>query len=202
MARFGTVTEHLGHLRNGLASLDRQAGLIDSWGQQLTTAFVAGNKLLAAGNGGSAAEAQHLTAELVGRFESDRAPLPAIALHSETSSLTAICNDFGPDGIYARQVRAHGRPGDVLILLSTSGRSRNLLAAAADARDRQMQVWAMTGPGRSPLAELADQTLAVETAAPTAVQEIHLIAVHALCAAVERHLPSVRWADQAAEVSR
>ncbi|TDU83858.1 phosphoheptose isomerase [Kribbella voronezhensis] len=202
MARFGTVAEHLGHLRNGLASLDRQAGLIDSWGQQLTTAFVAGHKLLAAGNGGSAAEAQHLTAELVGRFECDRAPLPAIALHAETSSLTAICNDFGPDGIFARQVRAHGRPGDVLILLSTSGRSRNLLAAAADARDRQMQVWAMTGPGRSPLSDLADQTLAVETAAPTAVQEIHLIAVHALCAAVERHLPSVRWADQAAEVSR
>jgi phosphoheptose isomerase len=201
MARFGTVSEHLEHLRLGLASLDRQAGLVDSWGQQLTTAFVSGQKLLAAGNGGSAAEAQHLTAELVGRFEGDREPLPAIALHVETSSLTAICNDFGSETIFARQVGAHGRSGDVLVLLSTSGRSPNLLAAATKARERGLRVWALTGPRGNPLGELADETLAVECSAPTAVQEVHLVAIHALCSAVERYLPSARWAAVTTEVS-
>jgi D-sedoheptulose 7-phosphate isomerase len=202
MARFGTVSEHLNYLRMGLMSLDRQSGVVDHWGRQLATAFLAGHKLLAAGNGGSAAEAQHLTAELVGRFEGDRDPLPAVALHAETSSLTAICNDFGADGIFARQVSAHGRSGDVLVLLSTSGRSQNLLAAAQSAKRHRMQVWAMTGPTPNPLATMADQVLAVDTAAPTAVQEVHLVAVHALCAAVERYLPSAQWTAVAEEVSR
>ncbi|GAA1587787.1 SIS domain-containing protein [Kribbella sancticallisti] len=201
MARFGTLAEHLGHLRIALASLDQQAALIDGWGQQLSTGFAAGGKLLAAGNGGSAAEAQHLTAELVGRFEMERGPLPAIALHAETSSLTAICNDYGPDGIFARQVRAHGRSGDVLVLLSTSGRSPNLLAAATTAKERGIQVWAMTGPGPNPLTELADRALVIESAAPTAVQEAQLVAVHALCSAVERYLPSASWAAEVEEVA-
>ncbi|WBQ08309.1 D-sedoheptulose-7-phosphate isomerase [Kribbella sp. CA-293567] len=202
MTRFGSVSEHLEHLRLGLASLDRQSALVDSWGQQLTTAFVSGQKLLAAGNGGSAAEAQHLTAELVGRFEGDREPLPAIALHVETSTLTAICNDFGPETIFARQVGAHGRSGDVLVLLSTSGRSPNLIEAAKKAKERGLRVWALTGPRDNPLAELADETLAVECSAPTAVQEVHLVAVHALCSAVERYLPSARWAAITTEVSQ
>ena len=122
MARFGTVAEHLEQLRIGLWSLEQQAGTIEGWGRELARVFASGGRLLAAGNGGSAAEAQHLTAELVGRFEDDRQPLSALALHAETSSLTAICNDSGPDEIFARQVEAHGRTGDVLVLLSTSGR--------------------------------------------------------------------------------
>lgn len=193
MARFGTVTEHLELLRAGLWSLEQQAGTIDGWGRELARVFAGGGRLLAAGNGGSAAEAQHLTAELVGRFETaDREPLSALALHAETSSLTAICNDFGPDEIFARQVQAHGRRGDVLVLLSTSGRSPNLLAAAARARRTGVQVWALSGPRPNPLADGADQVLAVDTPSPTAVQEVHLVAVHALCSAVERQLPSVR----------
>ncbi|HEY0618148.1 MAG TPA: SIS domain-containing protein [Kribbella sp.] len=195
MARFGTVAEHLEQLRAGLWSLEQQAGTIDGWGRELARVFAGGGRLLAAGNGGSAAEAQHLTAELVGRFEAaDREPLSALALHAETSSLTAICNDFGPDEIFARQVQAHGRNGDVLVLLSTSGRSPNLLAAAARARRTGVQVWALSGPRPNPLADEADQVLAVDTPSPTAVQEVHLVAVHALCSAVERQLPSVRGA--------
>jgi D-sedoheptulose 7-phosphate isomerase len=195
MARFGTVAEHLEQLRAALWSLEQQAGTIDGWGRELARVFANGGRLLAAGNGGSAAEAQHLTAELVGRFEAaDRAPLSALALHAETSSLTAICNDFGPDEIFARQVEAHGRSGDVLVLLSTSGRSPNLLAAAARARRTGVRVWALSGPRPNPLADEADQVLAVDTPSPTAVQEVHLVAVHALCSAVERQLPSVRGA--------
>jgi D-sedoheptulose 7-phosphate isomerase len=204
MARFGTVAEHLEQLRAGLWSLEQQAGTIDGWGRELARVFAGGGRLLAAGNGGSAAEAQHLTAELVGRFEAaDREPLSALALHAETSSLTAICNDFGPDEIFARQVQAHGRSGDVLVLLSTSGRSPNLLAAAARARRTGVQVWALSGPRPNPLADGADQVLAVDTPSPTAVQEVHLVAVHALCSAVERQLPSVpRTVGEIEEVVR
>jgi len=190
MNRFGTVTRHLTDIRIGLASLERQAELVDSCGAELAAVLGSGGRLLAAGNGGSAAEAQHLTAELVGRFETGRPPLSAVALHADTSSLTAICNDFGADEIFARQVEAHGRPGDVLVLLSTSGRSPNLLAAARRAGHRGLQVWVLCGPRPNPLAELADRVLAVETPSSTAVQEVHLVAVHALCAAVEHHLPS------------
>jgi D-sedoheptulose 7-phosphate isomerase len=202
MADFGTLSRHLGHLQDALLSLDRQQEVFDSWGRQLAVALAGGARLLAAGNGGSAAEAQHLTAELVGRFEADREPLSALSLHAETSSLTAICNDFGPDGIFARQVTAHGRAGDILILLSTSGRSPNLLSAATTARIRGLQVWAMTGPRPNPLADLADEALPVESAAPTAVQEAHLVAVHALCASVEWYLPMARRAQQVHEVLR
>jgi len=186
MATFGTLSQHVDHLRAGLQSLEEQESLVAQWGHQLAQVFARGGRLLAAGNGGSAAEVQHLTAELVGRFEApDRRPLSAIALHAETSSLTAIGNDFGFDDAFARQVRAHGRAGDVLLLLSTSGRSQNLLAAAAAARALEMQVWALTGPQPNPLAAVADSVLAVESEASTAVQEVHLVAVHALCAAIE-----------------
>ena len=192
MAAFGSLPQHLAELRAGLRSLERQDRVIEEWGCELAGLLVGGHRLLAAGNGGSAAEAQHLTAELVGRFEApERPPLSAIALHAETSTLTAIGNDFGSDELFARQVRAHGRPGDVLVLLSTSGRSANLLTAATAARSAGVQVWALTGPAPNPLAAAADRAIAVHSAAPTAVQEVHLVAVHALCSALERYLPTV-----------
>src|SRR5690606_25620855 len=114
------------------------------WGHKLAAVLTGGGRLLACGNGGSAAEAQHLTAELVGRYRADRAPYAAIPLHGDTSTITAIGNDFGPEEVFARQVHAHGRPGDVLICLSTSGTSRNVLAAAAAGRDRGLTTWALT----------------------------------------------------------
>ena len=163
----------------------RLAAEADAWGRTLADVLPAGHRLLAAGNGGSAAQAQHLTAELVGRYRDDRPPLSAIALHAETSSLTAIANDFGADEVFARQVTAHGRPGDVLVLMSTSGRSPNLLRAAAAGRDGALTVWAMTGPRPNPLADLADRTLAVDGPSTATVQELHLVALHAVCAALD-----------------
>jgi phosphoheptose isomerase len=186
---FADLHRHLPLLRRALTDLERQAGLVENWGAQLAAVLGAGGRLIAAGNGGSAAEAQHLTAELVGRFETpDRRPLSAIALCAETSSLTAIGNDFGFDQAFSRQVAAHGREGDVLVLLTTSGRSTNLIAAAEAGREAGLRVWAMTGPVPNPVADLADEVLAIDVPSTTAVQEAHLVAVHAVCAALERHL--------------
>jgi len=188
MSAFGLLSDHLLELRAALADLERHEAVLHTWAWQLAEVFANRGRLLAAGNGGSAAEAQHLTAELVGRFQVERAPLSAIALHAETSSLTALLNDFAAEEVFARQVAAHGRPGDVLILLSTSGRSANLLRAADTARGCGLLVWALTGPAPNPLALRADAAVAVDSPSPTAVQEAHLVAVHALCAATERRL--------------
>jgi type III pantothenate kinase len=127
----------------------------------------------------------------VGRFVGERRPLSALCLSAETSSLTAIVNDYGAEEVFARQVQAHGRPGDVLVLLSTSGRSPNLLRAAERARAGGVHVWAMTGDLPNPLASRADEALAVRARTTAVVQEVHLAAVHALCAAVDAHLPIV-----------
>lgn len=175
-------SDHIEHLQRALAVLEVER--LQAWGRELAARLQRGGRLLAAGNGGSAAEAQHLTSELVGRLRDDRQPLSAIALHSETSAVTAIGNDYGYDEVFARQVRAHGRPGDVLLLLSTSGRSGNVLRAAEAARERGMTVWALTGTEPNPLTELADESVCAD--GPTAtVQECHLVAVHILCANVD-----------------
>ncbi|MER6297195.1 D-sedoheptulose-7-phosphate isomerase [Streptomyces althioticus] len=173
---------HCRSLQDALDGLG-QHGLprIADWGGRLASVLTGGGRLLAAGNGGSAAQAQHLTAELVGRYRSERPAYSALALHAETSSVTAIGNDYGFDHVYARQVAAHGRPGDVLMLLSTSGRSANLIAAAVAARRAGLEVWALTGPGPNPLMEAADESLCVAAASTATVQEVHLVAVHLLC---------------------
>lgn len=189
MTARGWVAEHLAELADGLASLAGATSVVDGWGRRLAEQLPSGGRLLVAGNGGSAAEAQHLTAELVGRFRGERQPLSALCLSAETSSLTAILNDYGADEVFARQVQAHGRPGDVLVLLSTSGRSPNLLAAAERAQEIGVEVWAMTGPAPNPLADIADSALAVDAPSTAAIQEVHLVAVHAVCAVVDAHLP-------------
>ncbi|MCG6497763.1 SIS domain-containing protein [Kitasatospora sp. A2-31] len=165
-----------------------QLPLLTSWGQALAGLLPAGGRLLVAGNGGSAAQAQHLTAELVGRYRAERAPFSALALHADTSTLTAIGNDYGFEEVYARQVAAHGRPGDVLILMSTSGRSGNLLRAADAGRRAGLGVWAMTGRAPNPLAGRADETLAVASATTATVQEVHLMALHLICEAFDAAL--------------
>ncbi|MFV0131249.1 SIS domain-containing protein [Streptomyces sp. HMX112] len=173
---------HCQSLQDALGRFRRQhLDLVARWGGELAAVLPAGGRLLAAGNGGSAAQAQHLTAELVGRYRRERPAYAAISLHAETSSVTAIANDYGFDQVYARQVSAHGRPGDVLALLSTSGRSANLVAAAVTARAAGLRVWALTGPAPNPLAEAADEALCVEADTTAAVQETHLVAVHLLC---------------------
>ncbi|MEU9022308.1 SIS domain-containing protein [Actinomadura sp. NPDC048394] len=162
-----------------------QVPTIEAWGRRLAGVLRAGGRLLACGNGGSAAEAQHLTAELVGRFEDERRPLSAIPLHGDTSSVTAIGNDYGPAHVFARQVQAHGRPGDVLVCLSTSGRSPNVIAAADRARELGLTAWAVTGPGPNPLADACHDAITVRAGATSTVQEIHLAAVHLLCGVVD-----------------
>jgi D-sedoheptulose 7-phosphate isomerase len=164
----------------------RCARTLDLWGRRLADVLMPGGRLLALGNGGSAAQAQHLTSELVGRYRDDRPPFSAIALCTEPSAVTAIGNDYGIEEVFARQVRAHGRPGDVLVALSTSGRSANVLAAVDAAADAGLTTWALSGRPGNPLAERCDDALCVDSPHTATVQEIHLIAVHLLCAAVDR----------------
>ncbi|MDX6732766.1 MAG: hypothetical protein QOC54_2714 [Baekduia sp.] len=191
--RFVRRADATSHVQQLHAALDAAAGAGDlaraqDWGTRLARRLDQGSRLLAVGNGGSAAEAQHLTAELVGRFEGDRTALSAICLHGDTSSLTAIANDFGIEEAFARQVHAHGRPGDVLFVLSTSGRSPNVLAAARAAHDCGLTVWGLTGASPNPLAELCDEVLSFAAERSCTVQELHLVAIHVLCAAVDEAL--------------
>jgi D-sedoheptulose 7-phosphate isomerase len=165
-----------------------QAPVITAWGRHLGRVLGSGGRLLACGNGGSAAEAQHLTAELVGRYEDERRPLAAIPLHGDTSAITAIGNDYGPVDAFARQVHAHGRTGDVLICLSTSGRSPNVIAAAHRARRLGLSAWAITGPGPNPLTAACDDAIAVDAEATSTIQEIHLAAIHLLCGVIDMSL--------------
>jgi D-sedoheptulose 7-phosphate isomerase len=177
--------QHLAELRIPLDALDAEVERIDRWGAYLAAVLQGGGRLLAVGNGGSAAQAQHLTSELVGRYRDDRPPFAAIALHAETSALTALLNDYPPAEVFARQVRAHGRPGDVLVALSTSGRSPNVLAAVDAARDGGLTTWGLTGRPLNPLLERVDDAVAVDTPYTATVQEVHQVVVHLLCAAVD-----------------
>ena len=178
------LTAHVDRLAAALPALRAAAPTLARWGTDLGHRLLAGGRVLAAGNGGSAAEAQHLTAELVGRFDRDRRALAAIALHADTSTLSALGNDFGFAQVFARQVRAHARPGDLVVLFSTSGRSANLIEAANAAADVGATSWALTGPGPNPLARACTDAVCLpgDTAS---VQECHLAALHMLCRAVE-----------------
>jgi D-sedoheptulose 7-phosphate isomerase len=181
-----TGSDHVASLTAALGSLTGQLEALDRWGRLLADVLCgARGRLLAAGNGGSAAQAQHLTAELVGRYRADRPPFSAICLTAETSSLTAIANDYPADELFARQVEAHGRPGDVLVLLSTSGRSPNAVAAARRARDCGITVLALTGPSPNPLAAAADEAVCIDSQWTATVQECHLVALHLVCAAFD-----------------
>ena len=152
----------------------------------LVAAMRTGGKLLIAGNGGSAGDAQHVAAEFTGRMLFTRGALPAIALTTDTSALTAIGNDFGFDQVFARQVEALGRPGDVLLALSTSGRSPNVLLALDAARMMGMTTIGFTGRDAGAMAERADLLLLAPSGLTPVVQQVHLVAAHIVCALVER----------------
>jgi D-sedoheptulose 7-phosphate isomerase len=178
----GHAEEHCRALAECINRLqDDHLELLAGWADRLAELLPAGGRLLAAGNGGSAAQAQHLTAELVGRYDAERPGYSAIALNAETSSLTAIGNDYGYEEVFARQVTAHGRPGDVLVLMSTSGRSPNLLGAAEAGHAAGLRVWTMTGQRPNPLADRADEALDIDAPRTATVQEAHLLALHLLC---------------------
>lgn len=158
----------------------------------VTAALKGGGKVMLAGNGGSAADAQHIAAELVGRYRSDRAPLAAIALTTDTSALTAIGNDYGFDQVFARQVRALGRRGDVFIGISTSGRSPNVIAALKAARELGIVAVGMTGAEPRDMGPHCDVALCAPSDETALVQQLHIAAAHAVCDAVEREIAGVR----------
>jgi D-sedoheptulose 7-phosphate isomerase len=191
MDQLSPLDSHLRGLAEALQPFRASAGLLARWGEQLAWHLGQGGRLLVAGNGGSAAEAQHLAAELVGRLRDERIPLSAIALTPESCAVTAISNDYGYDEVFARQVRAHGRPDDVLIVLSTSGRSPNLVRAAEAAREIGMRTWAMVGAGASPLQSVCDEALGCPSPDSQVVQELHLVSVHVLCEYIDKELPAV-----------
>ncbi len=151
-------------------------------------ALSAGNKILFAGNGGSAAEAQHFAAELMGRFLKERSPLAAVALNTDTSALTAIGNDYGFEHVFARQVQAIGQSGDVLVGLSTSGRSKNVVLAFQAARQKGLQTISLTGRDPRDLGPLSSVTLNMPSDHTPQIQEGHLIMGHLLCGLVEERL--------------
>lgn len=181
----GLLRGHLARLDHPLRALAADADRLAQWGVDLARVLGSGGRLLVAGNGGSAAHAQHLTAELVGRYRDDRPAYSAIALHADTSAFTALVNDYGGESAFARGVEAHGRTGDVLLALSTSGRSANVLAAVRAARSLGLCTWALTGPAPNPLAGAVDDAVCVASASTATVQEVHQIAVHLLCEAFD-----------------
>jgi D-sedoheptulose 7-phosphate isomerase len=156
--------------------------------QVITSAFQKGNKVLFCGNGGSAADAQHLAAEFSGRFYSDREALPAEALHVNTSYLTAVANDYSYDLVYARLIQGIGKSGDVLVGLSTSGNSANILKAFETARDKGMTTIGFTGSSGGKMAELSDLLINVPSTDTPRIQESHILIGHIICQLVEEAL--------------
>jgi D-sedoheptulose 7-phosphate isomerase len=166
-----------------LATLGPQIGVA---AELLVAAYQNGNKAIFFGNGGSAADAQHMAAELECRFAFDRQPLPALALHSNTSTLTAVSNDYQYEQVFARLLRAHARPGDVAVAITTSGTSKNVLAAARLRAELGIKVIALTGANGAVLAPYADCVIAVPSTDTPRIQEAHITIGHVLCQWVEQ----------------
>jgi len=183
------------HFRRSCETLSRAAedadlrAAIHAIAAAITDAFRAGHKLLIAGNGGSAADAQHIAGEFLSRLNFDRNPLPAMALTTDTSVLTAVGNDYGFEQTFARQVRGLGKPGDVFIAISTSGRSPNVIAALQAARDGGLATIGFTGTAANgAMQPLCDHCLAAPSAETPLIQQIHIVAAHAICGLVESNL--------------
>ena len=152
---------------------------------EISSAFERGNKLLICGNGGSAADSQHFAAELVGRFEKEKQPLPAISLTTDTSILTAIANDYGYDDVFAKQVKAIGEKGDILFAISTSGNSPNVLKAVEFAKEIGMKSVSLTGKDGGKIARISDIDINIPVFSTARVQEAHITVIHIICKIVE-----------------
>lgn len=174
-------TDHLDVFGKTMEQMD----VIQLMAERCKEALKSGNKVLFCGNGGSAADAQHLAAELIGRFQKKRRSLASVALTTDTSILTAVANDYGYDEVFARQVEGLGRSGDVLIGISTSGNSANVVKAALKARDTGMHTIAFTGEGGGKLKDICDITFAVPSKVTARIQEMHIMVGHIICELVE-----------------
>lgn len=183
-----SLAERRAALDTALAKLLAGPGPLAAAAARLVDTLRAGRKVLVAGNGGSAAEAQHFAAELVGRFKRERAAYAVLSLTTDTSILTAVANDYGYADVFARQVAAFGQPGDLLTVFSTSGESENLVRAAAAAHERGITVVAVTGSRPSRLARAADLALRMPLTDTALVQELHMAVTHILCDIAECEL--------------
>jgi len=198
------IAEHL----EVIHAVKHQQELLEGIARTMAAALHHGNQILWCGNGGSAGDSQHLAAEIVGRFRRERRGLPSIALTTDTSILTSISNDYGYEAVFARQVEAIGKPGDVLVGISTSGNSRNVVSALEAARSHGLTTVAFTGEGGGRMASLADHLFAVASRDTARIQEAHILAGHMLCDWLEldwiaSQAPSVHSAEapEAKEVS-
>lgn len=156
----------------------------------MVTALVQGNKILVCGNGGSAADAMHFSAELLNRFVVERLPLPAITLAADTGTITAIANDYDFDQVFSKQVSALGLPGDILLAISTSGNSANIVNAVTAAHEKKMQIVVLTGNGGGKLSAMIqspDIKIAVSSAVTARIQEVHGLAIHCFCEIIDQH---------------
>ena len=184
----------LDHFRESLAVKEASAALapaIAAAGSRMALSLSAGGKILSCGNGGSAADAQHFSSELLNRFERERPAMPAVALTTDSSTLTSISNDYDYAEIFAKQIRALGRPGDVLLAISTSGNSENVRRAVGAAREQDVGVVALTGrDGGTIAAELGDSDIELRVPADRTcrIQEVHLLIIHCLCDAIDEAL--------------
>ena len=183
------------HFQESVATKQRMEGAlaprIAVAAQLMVESLKSGGKILSCGNGGSAGDAQHFAAELVGRFERERAELAAIALTTDSSILTAIANDYSFDDIFSKQVRALGKPGDILYAISTSGNSKNVITAIRAAQEKGLRIVAMTGRNGGQLAGILksdDVLLNVESQVTARIQEVHLLILHCLCDAIDNLL--------------
>lgn len=164
---------------------------IEQAGQLMVNALLNEGKILACGNGGSAGDAQHFSAELLNRFERERPGLPAMALTTDSSTITSIANDYSYNEIFSKQIRALGRPGDVLLAISTSGQSANVIQAVQAAHDREMHVIALSGRDGGNLASLLlpeDVEIRVPARSTARIQEVHLLVIHCLCDLIDNQL--------------
>jgi D-sedoheptulose 7-phosphate isomerase len=182
------LSQAIRELETLLASIKLRAGTLDELAKWTADLILGGARLLVCGNGGSAAEAQHFATELVGRYSQERQPLPAIALVADGSLLTCIANDYSADEIFARQVRGLGSRGDLLVGLTTSGRSRNVIAAITAARELGLHTLALLGKDGGPLAGQADREWIVPSQSTARIQEAHLLFIHAVCDYVDARI--------------
>lgn len=186
------VDQYLQTVARSFESLRASRAHVEAAAEACITALRHGGKVVFCGNGGSAADSQHLAAELMGRFLFDRTPLPALALTVDTSALTAIGNDYGYEEIFARQLHGIGRRGDVLVGLSTSGTSRNVVRAFEVAANIGITRIAMTGETESPMSELAEVVVKVPSTQTNHIQEMHIVVGHIICGIVEETLCSAK----------
>ena len=190
-----SISDIINNSFNESSIVNKDSAIDQKFIQQLKVAadllidtFRNNGKVLLAGNGGSAADCQHIAAEFIGRLNFDREPLPAIAITANTSNLTCIANDYGYENIFSRQIQALANQDDTLIVYTTSGKSKNIIKSVIEARPRLKSIIALTGPFSDELADFSDVILSVKTAKTTRIQEIHAIVGHIMCECVEETL--------------